>query len=101
VDAPDPPDRQAYLEEQIQRQKRGESIDVEWVKAELERIRQKQAATMASTQRNLRWLVVGAAALLTVLWVKNGGLAHGGGFMTLGLILIGLLAAWGLGRRRS
>ena len=101
MDAPDPADRQAYLEEQIQRQKRGESIDVEWVKAELERIRQKQAATMASTQRNLRWLVVGAAAVLAVLWVKNGGFAGGGGFVTWGLILIGLLAAWGLGRRRS
>jgi hypothetical protein len=100
VDAPDPADRQAYLEEQIQRQKRGETIDVEWVKAELERIRIQQAKTIASTQRNLRWLVIGAAVLLAILWIKNGGLSHGGGLMTLGLILIGLLSAWGLGRRR-
>jgi hypothetical protein len=99
VDAPDPADRQAYLEEQIQRQKRGETIDVEWVKAELERIRIQQAKTIASTQRNLRWLVIGAAVLLAILWIKNGGLSHGGGLMTLGLILIGLLSAWGLGRR--
>ena len=100
MDAPDPADRQAYLEEQIQRQKRGETIDVEWVKAELERIRIQQAKTIASTQRNLRWLVIGAAVLLAILWIKNGGLSHGGGLMTLGLILIGLLSAWGLGRRR-
>ena len=33
------PDRQAYLAEQIERQKRGEPVDVEWVKAELGRVR--------------------------------------------------------------
>jgi hypothetical protein len=96
-----PEDRQAYLEEQIQRQKRGEAIDVEWVKAELERVRRQQAATLASTQRNLRWLVIGAAIVLGILWIKNGGLASGGGLFTLGLIMIGLLTAWGLGRRRK
>jgi hypothetical protein len=100
-DPRDPADRQAYLEEQIQRQKRGETIDVEWVKAELERIRRQQVATLASTQRNLRWLVIGAAALLAILWLKNGGLSRSGGLFTLGLILIGLLTAWGLGRRRK
>jgi hypothetical protein len=96
-----PEDRQAYLEEQIQRQKRGEPIDVEWVKAELERIRRQQKATLVSTQRNLRWLVIGAAIVLGILWIKNGGLSQGGGLLTLGLILIGLLTAWGLGRRRK
>lgn len=96
-----PEDRQAYLEEQIQRQKRGETIDVEWVKAELERVRRQQAATLASTQRNLRWLVIGAATVLAILWIKNGGLSRGGGLFTLGLIMIGLLTAWGLGRRRK
>ena len=60
----------------------------------------QQAATLASTQRNLRWLVIGAAAVLGILWIKNGGLSHGGGLFTLGLILIGLLTAWVLGRRR-
>ncbi len=68
VSTPDPrrprADRQAYLEEQIQRQKRGEPIDVDWVKTELERVRREQTATLASPQRNLRWLVIGAAALL-------------------------------------
>lgn len=104
VDSPvpsGPEDRQAYLEEQIQRQKRGEAIDVEWVKAELERIRRQQTATLVSTQRNLRWLVIGAATVLGILWIKNGGPARGGGLLTLGLILIGLLTAWGLGRRRK
>jgi hypothetical protein len=96
-----PEDRQAYLEEQIQRQKRGEPIDVDWVKAELERVRRQQMATLASTQRNLRWLVIGAAIVLGILWIKNGGLSRGGGLFTLGLILIGLLTAWGLGRRRK
>jgi hypothetical protein len=100
VDAPDPKDRQAYLEEQIQRQKRGEAIDVEWVKAELERIRKQQAATLASTQRNLRWLVIAAAIVLTILWVKNGGLARSGPLVP-GLVLIGLLTVWVLRRRRS
>lgn len=96
-----PEDRQAYLEEQIQRQKRGEAIDVEWVKAELDRVRRQQVATLASTQRNLRWLVIGAAIVLGILWIKNGGLARSGGLFTLGLIMIGLLTAWGLGRRRK
>jgi hypothetical protein len=100
VDAPDPADRQAYLEEQIQRQKRGEAIDVEWVRAELERIRQQQAATLAATQRNLRWLVIGAAVLLTVLWIKNGGLARSE-LLVPGLVLVGLLTVWVLRRRQS
>jgi hypothetical protein len=97
---PNPPDRQAYLEEQIARQKRGESIDVAWVKGELERIRLAQATTLAASQRNLRWLVIGATALLLVLWLKNGGVSRSGGLMTLGLVFIGLLAAWGLGRKK-
>jgi Flp pilus assembly protein TadB len=102
VDAPDPSDRQAdrqaYLEEQIQRQKRGEAIDVEWVKAELERVRRRQAATLASTQRNLRWLVIAAAVILTVLWIKNGGLARSE-ILVPGLVLVGLLTVWALRRR--
>jgi hypothetical protein len=98
---PDPADRQAYLEEQIQRQKRGEPIDVAWVTNELERVRLEQAARIAASQRNLRWLVIGAAALLLVLWAKNGGLSGTGGPVTLGLIVVGLLAAFGLGRRRG
>jgi len=104
VDAPEPSDgktdRQAYLEEQIQRQKRGEPIDVEWVKAELERIRLQQAATIAKTQRNLRWLVVGASVLLMVLWLRGGGPAQGR-ILIPGLVLVGLLLVWVLRRRQG
>jgi hypothetical protein len=103
VDASEPSDgkadRQAYLEEQIQRQKRGEPIDVEWVKAELERIRVQQAATIAKTQRNLRWLVVGAATLLIVLWIRSGGPTQSR-VLVPGLVLIGLLTVWVLRRRQ-
>lgn len=96
----DPSDRQAYLEEQIARQKRGEPVDVDWVRAELERVRQQQAETLARTQRRLRWLVLAAAVILTLLWLKNGGLAGAGSLPILGLILTGFLASFILGRRR-
>jgi hypothetical protein len=97
----EPRDRHAYLEEQIARQKRGEPIDVAWVQAELARIRAEQLRVTASVQRNLRLLVVLCAALLLVLWWKSGGLDGRGGVWTLGLIVIGALAAWVLGRRRK
>jgi hypothetical protein len=96
----EPRDRRAYLEEQIERQKRGEPIDVEWVKTELERVRAEQTSMVTSVQRNLRLLVLLCAALLLVLWVKNGGLDAHGGTWTLALIIIGALAAWILGNRR-
>jgi hypothetical protein len=95
----DPSDRQAYLEEQIARQKRGEPVDVEWVKAELARVRADQTATLARTQRRLRLLVLVAALVLLVLWWKNGGLAGAGAFPVLGLILVGFLATFAMGRR--
>jgi len=95
---PDKIDRKAYLEEQIQRQKRGEPIDVEWVAEELQRIRREQIARIHTSQRNLRWIVTGAAILMLVLWARNGGLLDGGGFVTLGLVVIGLLAAFALRR---
>jgi hypothetical protein len=94
-------DRRAYLEEQIARQQRGEAIDVEWVRAELARIRTEQANVTASMQRNLRLVVILCAGLLFVLWFKKGGLAAPGGMWTLGLIVIGALAAWTLGSRRK
>jgi hypothetical protein len=99
--APDPTDRDAYLEEQIARQKRGEPVDVEWVKAELERVRQAQSATMARTQRNLRVLVLVTVAVLIVLWIKNGGFSKPGALPIAGLILIGLLAVFAVGRRNK
>ena len=98
----DPSDRKAYLEEQIQRQKRGEPIDVEWVAEELQRVRREQVARIESTQRNLRWLVIGTAVVLVVMWARSGAALDRGGFVTLGLIVIGLLAAFVLrGRGKS
>ena len=91
---PEPTDRHAYLEEQIAKQKRGEPIDVEWVKAELERVRLQQSARMADTQRHLRWLVIGAALLMLVLWYQNGGLTTPAGLVALGLSLLGLGVAY-------
>ncbi len=95
---PDKTDRKAYLEEQIQRQKRGEPIDVEWVTEELQRIRREQIARIQTSQRNLRWIVTGAAVLMLVLWARSGGVFDRGGFVTLGLVVIGLLAAFALRR---
>src|SRR6185503_5960094 len=102
ADEPDkePRDRRAYLEEQIERQKRGEPIDVEWARTELARIRAEQARMGASMQRNLRLVVVMCAGMLLVLWVKQGAFEARGGPWTLGLILIGALAAWILGNKR-
>jgi hypothetical protein len=95
---PDKTDRKAYLEEQIQRQKRGEPIDVEWVTEELQRIRREQIARIQTSQRNLRWIVTGAAVLMLVLWARSGGVFDRSGFVTLGLVVIGLLAAFALRR---
>lgn len=92
----DPSNRKAYLEEQIERQKRGEPIDVDWVKEELHRVRREQVARLRASQRNLRWLVIGTAILLIVLWARNGGLLDRGGLVALGLIVIGLFAAFTL-----
>jgi hypothetical protein len=97
--SPDKTDRKAYLEDQIQKQKRGEPIDVEWVTEELQRVRREQLARIESSQRNLRWLVIGAAVILIVMWARNGAALDQGGFVTLGLIVIGLLAAFVLRRR--
>ena len=100
--SPDKTDRKAYLEEQIQKQKRGEPIDVEWVAEELQRVRREQVARIESTQRNLRWLVIGTAIVLVVMWARSGAALDRGGFVTLGLIVIGLLAAFVLrGRGKS
>jgi hypothetical protein len=94
-------DRQAYLEEQIARQQRGEPVDVDWVRAELERVRNMQVAVADRTRRNLVWLAIGSAALLLVLAVRTGTLGQrGGGVMALGVLLIGALSTWGLARRR-
>jgi hypothetical protein len=96
--SPDKSDRKAYLEEQIKRKERGEPIDVEWVAEELQRVRREQISRLEASQRNLRWLVIGSAILLAVLWARNGGLLDKGGLVALGLIVIGLFAAFALRR---
>src|SRR5262245_26432883 len=99
-DTEGPRDRHAYLEEQIQRQKRGEPIDVDWVRAELERVRREQVATQVRMKRQLRLLVILSAAALLGLWIRGGALRQPGGVLFLVLIAGGVLAAWLVGRRR-
>jgi len=97
----DPSDRKAYLEEQIRRKERGEPIDVEWATEELQRVRREATARMQASQRNLRWLVIGGAALMLVLWVIRGGGLDRRSLMALGLIVIGLFVAYALRGNRS
>jgi hypothetical protein len=100
TDEPTGKDRQAYLEEQIQRQQRGEPIDVEWVRTELERVRDEQKRRLARTQRQLMVLVIVSAALLLWLWIRHGGLEGPAAVPVLGLVLIGVLTVWSVARRR-
>jgi len=79
---------------------KGWPVDVEWARGELERIRREQAARIASSQRNLRWLVIGAAALMLVLWLKQNAPTSQRGMLGLGLAVLGLLTVVTLGRRR-
>jgi len=98
---PDKTDRKAYLEEQFRRKERGEPIDVEWVAEELQRVRREQIARLQASQRNMRWLVIGAAILLLVLWAKNGGMFDRGGYVMLGLVALGLIMAFVVRRSGS
>jgi hypothetical protein len=96
----DPSNRKAYLEEQIQRQKRGEPIDVDWVRDELIRVRHEQLSRVAATQRHLRWVVAIAALLLTVLWIRQGHGFDTGGIVVIGLVAIGILTLFAVRKRR-
>jgi hypothetical protein len=93
-------DRHAYLEEQLERQRRGEPIDVEWVRAELERVRREQGAVQARVRRQLAALTILSAVLLAALWIGSGGLYRRGEVMFLALILLGGLTAWAMRKRR-
>jgi hypothetical protein len=99
TDEPPARDRQAYLEEQIRRQQRGEPVDVEWVRAELERVREEQKRRLARTQRQLMVLVIVSAAVLLWLWIRHGGFEGQAAGPMLGLVVIGLLTAWAVARR--
>jgi hypothetical protein len=96
----DPSNRKAYLEEQIQRQKRGEPIDVNWVRDELIRVRHEQMSRMAATQRHLRWVVAIAAALLVVLWIRQGHSFDTTGIIVIGMVAIGLFTLFAVRKRR-
>ncbi len=91
-----PRDRHAYLEEQIQRQQRGESIDVDWVRAELERVKQESRQKVASTEKRLRWLVLFMAVLFAVFWLAGNLLARRDPWAIAPVVLIVGLAVWGL-----
>jgi hypothetical protein len=91
--SPDKGDRKAYLEEQIRRKERGEPIDVEWVAEELQRVRREQTARMQESQRNMRWLVIAAAALLLVLWAQKSGMLDRGGYVMIGLMALIVMTA--------
>jgi hypothetical protein len=93
-------DREAYLNEQVARQQRGEPIDVEWVRAELTRVRQAQKQKLDDTQRQLRWLVIGTAILFSVLWIGGHLVAHRDPRILVPVALIATLAIWALLRRR-
>src|SRR5262245_49305554 len=86
-----PRDRKAYLDEQIERQKRGEPIDVDWVRAELERVKAESSTRLAATERRLRWVVLSLAALMCILWVGANVLRDGGDAKM--LVPIGVIVA--------
>ena len=60
-------DREAYLNEQLARQQRGEPIDVDWVRAELGRVRQEQQQKLAASRRRLWGLVIAMAVLFIAM----------------------------------
>jgi hypothetical protein len=95
-----PRDRHAYLEEQIEKQKRGEPIDVDWVRAELGRVQEEAQRRITSSQRNLRWLVVGMGVLFCVLWVGGRVLENKDPKLLVPIVLIVSLAAWAVYRQR-
>jgi Flp pilus assembly protein TadB len=101
MDEEAPRDRNAYLEEQIQRQKRGEPIDVEWVRAELERVKREAQHKLASSERRLRALVMATAVLFAVFWIAGTLLSHRDPWAIAPIVLIVGLAVWGLRRYRN
>ena len=97
----DPANRKAYLEEQIARQKRGEPIDVDWVRAELERVREESQEKVASSHRRLRWLVVAMAALFVIFWLAGNLVAKKDPWAIAPVVLIIGLAVWAVRRYRK
>jgi hypothetical protein len=99
--ADEPPrDRHAYLEEQMQRQQRGEPIDVDWVRAELERVKREAQAKVANSEKRLRWLVMFMAALFAVFWLAGNLMARRDPWAIAPIVLIVALTLWGLRQYR-
>lgn len=96
-----PRDRHAYLNEQMARQQRGEPIDVDWVRAELGRVRQEQRQKLQSSERQLRWLVAGMAVLFCVLWIGGNLASHQNPRLVVPAVMIATLAAWSIYRRKK
>jgi fatty acid desaturase len=94
-------DRHAYLEEQIQRQQRGEPIDVDWVRAELDRVKREAQDKVASSEKRLRWMVMFMAALFAVFWLAGNLLARRDPWVVAPVLLIGVLTFWGLRHYRK
>ena len=93
-------DRHAYLNEQMARQQRGEPVDVDWVRAELGRVRQEQRQKLQSSQRQLRWLVAGMAVLFCVLWIGGNLASHQNPRLAVPAVMIATLTAWSIYRRK-
>jgi type VI protein secretion system component VasK len=91
-----PRDRDAYLQEQMDRQQRGEPIDVEWVQAELDRVRRVARDKLASSEKRLRWLVIFMAVLFVVFWLAGNLIARKDPWAVAPVILIVGLAVWGI-----
>ena len=98
----DPPfDRHAYLEEQIERQKRGEPIDVDWLRAEYERVQKETERKVATSERRQVWLVAAMAVLFGVFWLAGNLVAKRDLWAIAPVVLIVGLAVWGLRRYRK
>ena len=96
-----PRDRHAYLEEQIERQKRGEPIDVAWVRAELERVKTESQQKLASSERRLRGMVVAMGALFAIFWLAGNLVAKKDPWAIAPVVLIVGLAVWAIRRYRK
>jgi hypothetical protein len=100
-ETPPPPDRHAYLQEQIERQQRGEPIDVAWVRAEYDRVKRETQQKVATSEKRLHWLVVGMLGLFAVFWLAGNLLARRDPWAVAPVLLIVGLAVWAIRRHRK
>jgi hypothetical protein len=96
---PEPRDRKAYLDEQLERQKRGEPIDVEWARAEHERLKAEIQTKLAASERRLRWVVLSLAGIMCMLWVAANVIRDGDPKMLAPVAIVVAMAALGIYRQ--